>query len=159
MYLEWESKSQQITGSFVELSPFHLQISFTKSTWNVYLEMIPACNLTRTYKGLLVHYWLNGPPNQSVTRKVPHLVLIYLSKILAFISEATFLLSRWSSGEFWDLQNALRCYSAYLQAQRTESTANWQESTPSCVAGIRAVESVFIFSFAYEVGPGCILSY
>ena len=46
MYLEWENKSQQITASFVELSPFHLQISFTKSTWNVYLEMIPACNLT-----------------------------------------------------------------------------------------------------------------
>ena len=46
MYLEWENKSQQINGRFVELSPFRLQISFTKSTWNVYLEMIPACNLT-----------------------------------------------------------------------------------------------------------------
>ena len=46
MYLEWENKSQQINGRFVELSPFRLQISFTKGTWNVYLEMIPACNLT-----------------------------------------------------------------------------------------------------------------
>ena len=45
-YLGWENKSQQITGSFVELSPFHLKISFTKGNWNVYLEMIPACNLT-----------------------------------------------------------------------------------------------------------------